>query len=70
MNTNTNLIKEIGETALFLFSTNPEYFLDCGEVQFTQLAEEVAQTLSLYEGDDFEIPEIVFEIVAGIEYDI
>lgn len=33
-----------------------------GEINHTALAEETAQVLDFYEGDDYVIPEIVFEL--------
>jgi hypothetical protein len=46
--------------------TNPESFdvFDSGEVNSTRLAEDTAQALDLYVGDD--IPEEVFEIALEI----
>lgn len=47
-------------------SHHPQEYFDCGEVNATKLAENVAQAMELYEGDDDKIPEEVFDIAAEV----
>lgn len=43
-----------------------EYVDECGELDCTKLAEDAAQEFDLYEGDDCDIPEWVFEASASL----
>jgi len=41
---------------------NAGIYLDCGEVNCTKLAENCAYELDLYVGDEYTIPEEVFDL--------
>jgi hypothetical protein len=43
-----------------------EYMDECNELDCTRLAEDAAQEFDLYEGDNCDIPEWVFELSAGL----
>jgi hypothetical protein len=49
-------------------SLNRETYIDqrTSELDCTRLAEEAADMFNLYEGDDFTIPEWVFEMAAEL----
>lgn len=45
---------------------NQDDYLDCDEINCTSLAENAAQALDLYQGDDAEIPEEVFDLAVEV----
>lgn len=57
---NTKLIKR-------WMNNNVNKFLDdCNEINATALAENAAQEFDLYEGRDYKIPNIIFDLAAQV----
>lgn len=48
-----------------LENLSDEKYNDCNELNSTLLAEDCADDLDMYEGDDFDIPEELFELAVS-----